>query len=127
MGVIPALGLIDVGGSNQSWLENWSSRSWLLTGLLGDTVSRVLCAVLYLAGLVGFLGAALALLGWGVPHDWWRTLAVASSVISLVALLLYWDALIFLFPHKVGALAVNVATLVCLLVLSWPSEADLGF
>ncbi|MGD8398217.1 MAG: hypothetical protein PVG11_05120, partial [Anaerolineae bacterium] len=59
--------------------------------------------------------------------DWWRTLAVASSVISLVALLLYWDALIFLFPHKVGALAVNVATLVCLLVLSWPSEADLGF
>jgi hypothetical protein len=83
--------------------------------------------VLYLAGLVGFLGAALALLGWGVPHDWWRTLAVASSVISLVALLLYWDALIFLFPHKVGALAVNVATLVCLLVLSWPSEADLGF
>jgi hypothetical protein len=30
-------------------------------------------------------------------------------------------------PNKVGAIAVNVATLACLLVLALPSEADLGF
>jgi hypothetical protein len=54
-------------------------------------------------------------------------LATVSALISLVALLLYWNALIFFFPHKVGALAVNIATLVCLLVLNWPAETDLGF
>jgi hypothetical protein len=98
-----------------------------LTNLLGSTLSRILCVALYGAALLGFLGAALAVVGWGVPHAWWRTLAVASAVISLVALLLFWNALIFLFPHKVGALAVNLATLVCLLALNWPTEADLGF
>jgi hypothetical protein len=127
MGIIPALGIVNVAGSGQGWLKNWSSRSWLLTNLLGDTVSRILCVVLYGLALIGFIGATLALLGWVLPHDWWRTLAVASAVISLAALLLFWNALIFLFPHKVGALAVNVATLVCLLALSWPTETNLGF
>jgi hypothetical protein len=127
MGIIPALQLINPDGSSEGWLRNWSSRSWLLTGLLGDSVSRVLCIVLYGASLIGFFGAALALLGWGIPHDWWRTLATMSAGISLLALVLYWNALIFLFPHKVGALAVNVVTLVGLLVVDWPTEADLGF
>jgi hypothetical protein len=127
MGIIPALQIISAGSRREGWLKNWSSHSWLLTNLLGDPVSRILCIVLYGAALIGFLGAALALLGWGLPHDWWRTLAVVSAVISLVALVLYWNALIFLFPHKVGALAINVVTLVCLLVLNWPSEASLGY
>ena len=127
MGIIPALGIINVQGSSQGWLKNWSSHSWLLTGLLGDTVSRILCTLLYGAALIGFLGAALALLGWGIPHDWWRTLSIVSAIISLVALILFWNALIFLFPHKVGALAVNVAALVCLIALNWPAEAQLGF
>ncbi len=127
MGIIPALGIVNVEGSSQDWLKSWSSHSWLLTNLLGDAASRALCAILYGAALIGFIGAALALLGWGVPHDWWRTLAIVSAIISLVALLLFWNALIFLFPHKVGALAINLATLVCLLVLSWPTEANLGY
>jgi hypothetical protein len=127
MGIIPALGLINTQGSSQGWLKNWSSHSWLLTNLLGEAVSRILCVVLYGAALIGFLGATLALLGWGIPHDWWRTLASISAILSLIALLLFWNALIFFFPHKVGALGVNIATLICLLVLAWPTEANLGF
>jgi hypothetical protein len=127
MGIIPASGIVNTEGSSQGWLKNWSSHSWLLSNPLGEPASRIVCAILYLAALLGFIGAALALLGWGVPHEWWRRLALVSAVISLLALLLYWNALMMLFPHKVGALAVNVATLVCLLALSWPAEADLGF
>jgi hypothetical protein len=126
MGVIPALRIINLEGTDQGWLRQWSSRSWLLTDPLGDGASRLLCAALYLLALVGFVAAALAVAGWLLPHDWWRPLAIVSSVLSLVALALYWNALIFLFPHKVGALAVNITTLVCLLALNWPSEADLG-
>ncbi len=127
MGIIPALGAVDSEGASQGWMKNWSSHSWLLTNLLGDPVSRVLCVLLYGTALLGFVGAALALLGWGVPHEWWRTLAIVSAVISLLALLLFWNALIMLFPHKVGALAINIATLVCLLVLNWPTEAAIGY
>jgi hypothetical protein len=127
MGIIPALGIVNAAGSGQGWLKNWSSRSWLLGNLLSEPISRILCVILYGLALIGFIGATLALLSWVLPHDWWRTLAVASAVISLAALLLFWNALIFLFPHKVGALAINVATLVCLLALSWPTEANLGF
>jgi hypothetical protein len=79
-----------------------------------------------LAALVGFLAAALGLMGWLVPHDSWRTLAIVSAVISLIALALFWNAFVSFIPNKLGAIAVDIATLVCLLGLNWPSEADLG-
>jgi hypothetical protein len=119
MGIMPAVGLSSVKG--------WSSRSWLLTPLLGDTIARIISIVLFAAALVGFLAAALGLMGWLVPHDSWRTLAIASAVISLIALALFWNAFVSFIPNKLGAIAVDVATLVCLLVLNWPSEADIGF
>lgn len=119
MGIMPALGLSSVKG--------WSSRSWLLTPLLGETISRIISIVLFAAALAGFLAAALGLMGWLVPHDSWRSLAVASAVISLAAIALFWNAFVTFIPNKLGAIAVDIATLVCLLVLNWPSEADIGF
>jgi hypothetical protein len=119
MGIMPAVGLATVKG--------WSSRSWLLTPLLGEAVSRIISIVLFLAALVGFLAAALGLMGWLVPHESWRTLAVVSAVISLVAIALFWNAFVAFFPNKLGSIAVDVATLVCLLGLNWPTEGDLEF
>lgn len=119
MGVMPALQLFNVKG--------WNSRSWLLTPLIGEAASRILSAVLFMMALVGFLASAMALLGWLVPHDWWRTLAIVSAVISLITVVLFWNAFVSLIPNKVGALGVDVAVLVCLLVLNWPAEADIGF
>jgi hypothetical protein len=118
MAIFPAMGA--------SPSEGWNTHSWLLSGLIGDTLSRVLCVALYLAAFVGFVGAALALLGWVVPHEWWRTLAIVSSVISLLALALFLNALAAFF-NKLGAIAVDVAVLVALLVLNWPTEADIGY
>ncbi len=120
MGIIPALKLFNPDGASPDWLRGWSSRSWLLTDLLGDTATRVICVILFLAALVGFIGAALGLYGWLVPHELWRTLAVVSSVISLVAIALFWNALIFFFPHKLGYIGVDIAVLVCLLLANWP-------
>ena len=119
MGLLPALGL--------STVEGWNSRSWLLIPILGETVSRILSIILFLAALVGFVASSLALLGWLVPHDWWRTLAVVSSVISIVTIVLFWNAFVAFFPNKVGALGVDIAVLVCLLMLDWPAEAMLGY
>ena len=90
-------------------------------------ISRILSIILFLVALVGFVASALALLGWVVPHDWWRTLAVVSAVISIVTIVLFWNAFVAFFPNKVGALGVDIAVLVCLLVLNWPTEAMLGY
>ncbi|MBN1317577.1 MAG: hypothetical protein JXA42_18990 [Anaerolineales bacterium] len=127
MGIVPALGLVKTDASSPGWLRNWSSHSWLLTNLLEDSISRIVCIVLFLASLIGFIVVTLALLGWGVPHDLWRRWAIVSAVISLAAIVLFWNALIFLIPHKVGSLGVNIAALVCLLALNWPADSALGF
>lgn len=119
MGLIPILGIAGT--------ETWHAQSWLLTDLIGDTASRVVGFVLFAAGLLGFVGAALGLVGWLVPHDWWRTLATVSAVISLIAIFLFWNAFVMLFPNKIGAIAVNVAVLAGLLMTSWPTEAQLGY
>lgn len=119
MGIIPALQVFDVKG--------WNSHSWLLTPILGETVSRILSIVLFGAAVVGFIAATLSLLGWLVPHEWWRTLSVVFAVVSLVTVVLYWNAFVALFPNKVGALGMNIAILVCLLWLNWPTEADIGY
>ena len=95
--------------------DNWHYRSWLLTGLLGDTISRVLVIILFGAAMIGFIGAGLGLFGWLVPHSAWQTLAIVSAVISLVALALFWNSFVAFFPNKIGAIVVNIATLWALL------------
>lgn len=119
MGVIPAMQLVNVKG--------WNSRSWLLTPLIGEATSHVLSAVLFMVALVGFIASAMALLGWLVPHKWWQTLAIVSAVLSLITIVLFWNAFVSLIPNKVGALGVDIAVVVCLLMLNWPAEADIGF
>lgn len=119
MGMMPMVGF--------STVERWNARSWLLTGLLGDTLSRIIGFILFLAALLGFLGATLALLGWLLPHEWWRTLSIVSAAISLVALGLFWNAFVTLFPNKIGAIAVNLAVLIGLVFMDWPTEADIGY
>jgi hypothetical protein len=42
-------------------------------------------------------------------------------------LALFWNSFASLFPNKIGAIAVNIAVLVCLLWLNWPTEADIGY
>jgi len=128
MGVIAALKLFGAGGtSGPAWLQGWSAQSWLFDNLAGSTAARVIGAILFLAASIGFIASVLALQGWLVPHEWWRTLAIAAAVISLIAISLYWNALIFLFPHKLGNIGVNLGVLLCLLLIHWPSEADIGF
>lgn len=107
MALLPAMNITST--------ESWHYRSWLLTRLLGDTLSRVLVILLFGAALIGFIAAGLGLFGWLVPHSAWITLAIYSSVISLVALGLFWNAFVALFPNKVGAIVVNLVTLWALL------------
>ena len=119
LGIMAAMQLTNVKG--------WSSKSWLLTRIIGEPASRIISFLLFLTAMIGFIGAALALMGWLLPHEWWRPLSAVSAVTSLIALGLFWNAFPSFFPNKIGAITVDVAVLVGLLILDWPTEAAIGY
>ena len=112
LGVLAALGF--------KLTPQHSANSWLLTGLLGEKVLRVLAFVIFLAGRLAFLGAGLGLFGCLVPVSLWAQWAIWGAVISLAGLALFFNAFPTLFPNWVGANVVNVAVLVALLGFRWP-------
>lgn len=101
--------------------ETWHSRSWLLTGPLGDPTARMIALVLWAVTVIGFIAAGAGAFGWSVTAGSWRTITVVMAVVSLVALALYWNAFASLFPNKIGSIAVNITALVGILAMNWPS------
>jgi hypothetical protein len=110
--LVPSLGIADWGQSTQSWL---------LTNALGDTLTRLIGAAIWLLGTLGF---GVATFGIFTQTEWWRSLTVASSIVSIVGLALFWanpaaSSAFFAF-------AFDAAVLVALLVFHWPSTTVVG-
>ena len=117
MGIFPVFGLFREQGL--------SSRSWLLTGLLGEPFTSWFGLLFWLAALLSFVGAGLGLLNWLVPYEWWRAMAVVGAIASLLGLSLYWHAFFTDF-NKLSAIGVDLIVLVALLWLQWPTDVLLG-
>jgi hypothetical protein len=118
--VLGILALTSLGG------ENWNVRSWLLTNSVGEAPAKVISTVMWAVGFVVFVAAGLALLQIGFPESSWKPLAVGGAVLSLVALTLFWNAFPALFPNKLGAIAVNLAVLIGVLIADWPTAEMLA-
>ena len=107
LGLFPAFGLAKT--------KQCTDHSWLLTNFIGESAARRFGVVLWLAAMFGFIGAALGFYG---IQEWWRSLAIASAIVSLAGLALYWNA----FPsliNKIGAIAIDVIILARLWA-HWP-------
>jgi hypothetical protein len=111
MGIMTAMGM-KLSDSN-------SSDSWLLTRFVGDTIPRILSVIVWGLAMVGFVAAGLGLLNLLVPFESWQELAIGSSIISLIGLVVFPFGLATTF-NKVAAGVVDVAVLVGLLWLGWP-------
>jgi hypothetical protein len=94
----------------------WKGDSWLLSGPLGTSFAQNVGAAIWLAAMVGFVATAAVLLGW-LPQGWWAPLAVGSSILSLLGLVLFPTA----FPifSTIGALAVDAVVIVGVVALHW--------
>ena len=110
LGWMPTLGVATFQGV--------SSRSWALTGILGDGGARVVAGVLFLVPMAGFLVAAVGLLA-GQP--WWRQVAVASATVSLLGTALFPAA--FTAGSTAGSVVVNMVVLAGILVAGWGAQA----
>jgi hypothetical protein len=113
MGILTAANIIHT--------NTWNSHSWLLTNALGDITARMIALALWIVTVVGFIAAGAGAFGWSLTAGSWRTITVVMAVVSLVTLAIYWNAFAVLIPNKVGSIAVNIAALVCILSLNWPS------
>jgi hypothetical protein len=71
--------------------------------------------------MVGFLAATA---GFFLGEGWWRQVAVGSAAVSLVALVLFFDALPV--SSRVACVAVDLAVLYGVLVAGWPSASAMG-
>jgi hypothetical protein len=100
-----------------------AARSWAFPALASTTATTV-ASVFWVLAMIGFVAAAMALWGFLLPADVWRPVAVVSAIVSLLGIALFigtWPPF-----NTVAALGMNVAVLVALLWLHWPSQAMLG-
>jgi hypothetical protein len=120
-GALAALAWIQLrpGSDTGAWI---AARSWLVPSLSPDTATKIASAF-WIASMVGFVIAAMSLLGVVVPSNVWRPLAVASAVVSMVGIVLFFGT----WPmfNTLAALGVDVAVLVAVLWFDWPSKAML--
>jgi len=100
----------------------WPDGSWAFSRLLGDEATRLLASISCVLAAIGFVTGGTGIL---VRQNWWRPVVVGSAVFSAVIIVLFWDGVVQNLDDKgLIGLLINLAILVALLVLRWPS---LGF
>jgi hypothetical protein len=106
---------------NPVWVSWWPfslGRSWLLSWLGMDEtmIAYRISGLLWLAGGILLVAAGLGVLGFVIPAEWWRSLAVAGAALSLVMLVIY------LHPITIIGTGLSIAILVALLWAHWPAS-----
>jgi hypothetical protein len=116
-----ALGaLIWIGLRPGTDTDGWrAARSWLFSSASASTATTV-ASVFWILSLLGFATAALSFWGVLMPGEAWRPLAIASAMVSIVGIALFFGT----WPmfNTLAAMAMNIAVLVALLWLRWPSH-----
>ena len=99
-----------------SWWPINMGRSWLFSWLGLERTLAVyrISGLLWLVGGIALIAAGLGVLGFIVPTDWWRELAIGGAAISLFMLAVY------LHPITIIGTASSLAVLVALLWAKWP-------
>ena len=97
----------------------WPDGSWAFSKLLGDEATRLLASISCVLAAIGFIAGGIGIL---VRQAWWRPVVVGSAVFSAVIIVLFWDGVVQNLDDKGGiGLLINLAILVALLILRWPS------
>jgi hypothetical protein len=99
-----------------SWWPINMGRSWLFSslGLEKTLIVYRIGGLLWLAGGIALVAAGLGVLGFVIPVDWWRELAIAGAAISLLMLAVYFH------PVTIIGTTSSLAVLVALLWAKWP-------
>jgi hypothetical protein len=99
-----------------SWWPISMGRSWLLSwlGLENALPAYRIGGLLWLLGGIALVAAGLGVLGFIVPTDWWRSLAIGGAAVSLFMLAVYFH------PITIIGTVSSLAVVVALLWFHWP-------
>jgi hypothetical protein len=97
----------------------WPDGSWAFSGPLGDDATRSLASIIYALVAIGFGVGGIGLL---LKMDWWLPATVASAAVSSVIIILLWNGAMQRLHDQGGiGLLINIAIVIAVLVLQWPS------
>jgi hypothetical protein len=97
----------------------WPDGSWAFSRFLGDEATRILASISCVLAAIGFVAGGIGIF---VRQAWWRPVVVGSAAFSAVIIVLLWDGVVQKLDDKGGiGLLINIAILVALLILRWPS------
>jgi hypothetical protein len=102
-----------IGHSGGYW---FFGKSWLFPALANGPFKWIFVLV-WLAAMIGFVIAGV---GMFQHQSWWRFMAVVTSLVSLAV------SVLFIQGPSFNAAAADVAILVALLALHWPSADVVG-
>lgn len=113
-GVLVALFAQSRGIDTGTWQP---AQSWLFPSLTASTAT-IIASIFWLVSLIGFIVVALSFWGLLIPGDMWRQLAVASAIVSILGIVLFFRT----WPmfNTFAALGVNITVLVTQLWFYWP-------
>jgi hypothetical protein len=106
--LMPALGVA---------MQGQTTSSWLLSGVLGNGLTRSVGALLWAAVIAAYL-AGLA--GMFTHAAWWQPLLVGASAASAAGLVAFWSSPVQ--APNLSALAADVVIAVVVGVLHWPAR-----
>jgi hypothetical protein len=99
-----------------------SIKSWIITPILGPTPTVIIGICMAVVSLVGFMVAGFNLTGWLFADLDWQYFTQLAAIVSLMGLIVFWDAFPFFFPNKIGVIIVDLYMFVSITWLNWPSE-----
>lgn len=111
--LVPTLGVAH-------WADQ-TGHSWAMTSAIGDSPARAIGTLLWVATIVLFVAGVAGFL---MAQPWWAGVTIAASVLSIVGIVLMWDGIAT--TNAVMALVVDVAIIVSLVWVHWPSLETVG-
>lgn len=98
----------------------WPDGSWAFSKRLGNETTRMLASTSCILAAIGFVAGSIGLL---TGQTWGSPVVVGSAVLSTIIFILFWDGNWQKWNDKGGVgILINLAILVALLKLRWPSR-----
>ena len=97
----------------------WPDGSWAFSRLLGDEKTRTLASAALITAAIAIAAGGVGML---LSQTWWRVVIVGATVFCSIVYVLFWNGRMQnLDDQGIIGILINIAILVIVLVMRWPS------